>query len=83
MTLRDKYYALYDLLPPDIAERAKENWDEEFAMAWVKEHRVVPSSRQEALEYGFSWDDTIESYKYWHLVFHGNYDSARELLKQQ
>lgn len=32
MNLRTKYYALYDLLPPDIAERAKEQFN--YAMGW-------------------------------------------------
>ena len=49
--LQKVYFDLYDQLQPDIAEKAKKNWDYEFARQYG-----IPKDMRDALSWGFLWD---------------------------
>lgn len=62
--LTDIYFRLYDTLPEEVAERAKENFDITRAMVLP-----VPAELVDALHSGFAWSGTPEKYAYWKCLY--------------
>lgn len=65
LSLRDVYFSLYDQLPKWIADRAKANWDEDYA----KNFHCVPMSLSRSVDTGFSYCRSKEGSEFWYGVF--------------
>lgn len=75
--MRDKYFKLFDELPPPIAERAKRNFDRPSRYSYRQAHE--PHSLRSAIDYGMSWIDTPEGSEFWQEVYSGGLPSTKNL----
>ena len=66
----------YQDLPEDIRERAVRNTEERYL-------RFKKESFRDAIYGGFTWLDSPEGQEFWMHVAQGQYDKARELLKNE
>lgn len=60
--MKEKYFKLYDELPPPIAQRAKRNFSELFSGT----HGCMRDSLSDAIHNGFLWDSTPEEHTFWY-----------------